>query len=171
MEHSGPRVSWGGYWGRGGGRLVLNKFSLWFPEHRAGRAGGPPCPLHFHPDQGAHRYGHGEQASLSGPSTGPRPPHPLPTPRRCWLLLCVSEVSSAWGQNRGMGLSLGAKPGDGAQPGGKAGRWVSAWRQGQRRGLDWGQSWGMRLSLGAKLGERDSAWGLREQEGRGHHWE
>ena len=58
-------------------------------------------------------------------------------------------------------LSLGAKPGDGAQPEGKAGKWGSAW----------GQSREMGLSLGAKFGERDSAWGLREQEGKGHHWE
>lgn len=62
-------------WVSGAGRgLVLSKFSLWVPEHRAGRAVGPPCPLPFHPDQGAHRCEHGEQASLSGPSTGPRPP-------------------------------------------------------------------------------------------------
>ena len=62
-------------------------------------------------------------------------------------------------------LSLGAKPGDGAQPEGKAGRWGSAWGQSREMGLSLGARSETGLRLGAKLGDAaqpgSKAWGTR----------
>ena len=128
------------------------------PELRAVRAVGPPCPLPFHLDQGAHHCGRGKQASLSGPSTQPLTSHPLPAPPRHWLFLGRLQGEFSLGAEPGEGAQPrgkagdraqpGAKPGDGAQPGPKPGDGAQPEGKARRQGSARGQSWERGLSSG-----------------------
>ena len=157
--------------------MVLSKFSSWVPELRAVRAVGPPCPLPFHLDQGAHHCGRGKQASLSGPSTQPLTSHPLPAPPRHWLFLGRLRGEFSLGAEPGEGAQPrgkagdraqpGAKPGDGAQPGPKPGDGAQPEGKARRQGSARGQSWERGLSSGAKPGDGAQPGGSLHRRGHG----